>query len=278
MAADQEKAARDRRQERVAKAVWGLLFMTVGALFILDDQGRIDLRERSKLPASQAVDGDPGTRWSSAFSDPQWITIDLGAPVEIARVKLNWETAFATAYRIEVSNDGSHWTTVKDVKDGDGGIDEYEISSRGRYVRVLGTTRATPYGFSLWEMEVYGPGESASPLSRGREATASSTERAGYWVLWSVYWPVFLVAGGLPHLLVPKDGGEQVFGLIVTGCGAFLLLQKLGYIPWTLAQTWPVLLLLAGLLLVTQALAQRKGGSGGSSTLGDGTGSMGGDR
>ena len=89
---------------------------------------------------------------------------------------------------------------------------------------------------------------------------------------------MFLIAGGLPHLLAPKDGGEQVFGLIVTACGVFLQLQKLGHIPWTLAQTWPVLLVLAGLLLVTQALAQRKGSSGGGPGLGDGTGSTGGTR
>ena len=38
-----------------------------------------------------AVDGDPGTRWASEFSDPEWIYVDLGESVEIGAVLLNWE-------------------------------------------------------------------------------------------------------------------------------------------------------------------------------------------
>src|SRR6187551_417177 len=39
--------------------------------------------ENAGTPASAAVDGNPGTRWSSAFADPQWIQIDLGATATI---------------------------------------------------------------------------------------------------------------------------------------------------------------------------------------------------
>ena len=35
--------------------------------------------ENAGTPAAAAVDGNAGTRWSSAFSDPQWIQVDLGA-------------------------------------------------------------------------------------------------------------------------------------------------------------------------------------------------------
>src|SRR5450759_2116874 len=45
-------------------------------------------------PAVNATDGNTGTRWSSAFSDPQWIRIDLGATANITQVVLNWETAY----------------------------------------------------------------------------------------------------------------------------------------------------------------------------------------
>ena len=34
--------------------------------------------ENASFPASAAVDGNTGTRWSSAFSDPQWLEVDLG--------------------------------------------------------------------------------------------------------------------------------------------------------------------------------------------------------
>jgi hypothetical protein len=49
--------------------------------------------ESATFPASSAVDGNPGTRWSSAFSDPQWLQVDLGANATITSVVLDWEAA-----------------------------------------------------------------------------------------------------------------------------------------------------------------------------------------
>jgi hypothetical protein len=260
MAKDKEARARHERQARVASAVWGLVFIAMGALVLLDNAGRIDLRNESRLSAKNAVDGKVDTRWSSAFSEPQWIAIDLGAPAEITRVRLNWEKAFAKDYRIETSDDGSSWTLAREVTDGDGGLDEHELNAHGRYVRVYATRRSTPWGFSLWEFEVIGTmGETSTPglLSQGRRATASSTE-SNYYLTWLTFWPVLLIAGGLPLVLAPKDQGEQVFGFCLTGVGAFLQLERLGLVPWTFGQVWPVLLVGAGLLLVLQALRQSR--------------------
>jgi len=47
--------------------------------------------ENSGFPASNAVDGNTGTRWSSAFSDPQWLEVDLGSTQSICQVTLNWK-------------------------------------------------------------------------------------------------------------------------------------------------------------------------------------------
>jgi len=103
-----------------------------------------------------AVDGNPGTRWESAFSDPQWISVDLGAAQSVGRVYLNWEGAYASSYAIEVSTDGNAWSPVYSTATGDGGIDEITFSPvNARYVRLTGTQRGTPYGYSLWELEVY---------------------------------------------------------------------------------------------------------------------------
>src|SRR4051794_33516034 len=63
--------------------------------------------ENSGTAASKAVDGSMTTRWSSAFSDPQWIRIDLGASASINRVVLTWEAAYAKAYQVQVSTDGA---------------------------------------------------------------------------------------------------------------------------------------------------------------------------
>ncbi|MEU4219518.1 discoidin domain-containing protein [Actinoplanes sp. NPDC026623] len=112
--------------------------------------------ENGTFPASAAVDGNTASRWSSAFSDPQWIQIDLGASYAISQVVLNWEAAYATGYQIQTSADGSAWTTIASTTTGTGGIQTLAVSGTGRYVRMNGTARATPYGYSLWEFQVFG--------------------------------------------------------------------------------------------------------------------------
>jgi beta-glucosidase len=110
--------------------------------------------EREGLEGGMAVDGDMSSRWSSAFSDPQWITLDLGEVTVIDQVLLFWETAYGKEYKIQVSDNGSVYTTVAAVTSGDGGIDRLSIGASGRYVRMIGTKRATEWGYSLWEFQV----------------------------------------------------------------------------------------------------------------------------
>jgi hypothetical protein len=112
--------------------------------------------ESVAFPASNAVDGNLGTRWSSGFSDPQWLQVDLGGTRSICRVTLNWETAYGKAFQIQVSNDGSNWTTINSTTAGTGGDQTINVSGSGRYIRVYGTTRATQWGYSLWEFQVFG--------------------------------------------------------------------------------------------------------------------------
>ncbi|HMD92650.1 MAG TPA: discoidin domain-containing protein [Trebonia sp.] len=107
--------------------------------------------QNSSFPASAAVDGNLGTRWSSAFSDPQWLQVDLGATAAISQVVLYWETAYATAFQIQTSPDGSTWTTIYSTTTGTGGTQTLSAVGAGRYVRMYGTARATQYGYSLWE-------------------------------------------------------------------------------------------------------------------------------
>ena len=113
--------------------------------------------ENGGTPGTNAVDGDYTTRWSSTNSDPQWIYVDLQATYNITRVKLTWETAYATSFQIQVSSDAVNWTNIYTTTTGTGGTNDLTgLSGTGRYVRMYGTVRATTYGYSLWEFEVYG--------------------------------------------------------------------------------------------------------------------------
>ncbi|MFI1091773.1 discoidin domain-containing protein [Streptomyces sp. NPDC020917] len=136
---------------------------------------------------SAAVDGDPGTRWSSLAADPQWLQVDLGSSQPLTQVVLTWETAYATAFQIQASDDGSTWNTLYSTTTGTGGTQTLAVSGSGRYVRMYGTQRATQWGYSLWEFQVYGGAGGGTPpatcgtttAALGKPATASSTENAG---------------------------------------------------------------------------------------------------
>lgn len=112
--------------------------------------------ESAALAGPYAVDGNFGTRWSSGFSDPQSITVDLGVVYTVDRVVLRWESAYGRVYTIQVSTDGGTFTPVFFESTGDGGLDYINLSVPAQYIRMTGTTRGTQWGYSLYEFEVYG--------------------------------------------------------------------------------------------------------------------------
>ncbi|QJC50501.1 family 16 glycosylhydrolase [Paenibacillus albicereus] len=113
-------------------------------------------------PAIAAVDGDAGTRWESAFGDPQWIALDLGGLHRLEEIALHWEGAFASRYRVQLSSAEApgegDWSDAEVVAGGNGGVDRIILPSgtTARQVRILGEARGTAYGYSLWEVEVKG--------------------------------------------------------------------------------------------------------------------------
>jgi len=128
--------------------------------------------ETSAFPASLAVDGSVGTRWSSTFADPAWIAIDLGSSQTFNRVVLRWEAAYGKAYQIQVSNDNASWSTVYTRTAGTGGTEDFTFATTtARYIRMYGTARGTVWGYSLFEFEVY---NSAAPTQYTITASAGS--------------------------------------------------------------------------------------------------------
>jgi hypothetical protein len=126
-------------------------------------------------PASNATDGNLSTRWSSAFSDPQWLEVDLGSAQPVCQVVINWETAYAKAFQIQVSNDNSTWATIYSTTTGTGGTQTLNVSGSGRYIRMYGTTRATQYGYSIYEFQVYGSGSGVNTVTVTNPGTQTST-------------------------------------------------------------------------------------------------------
>ncbi|MCF3123645.1 beta-N-acetylglucosaminidase domain-containing protein [Streptomyces arenae] len=112
--------------------------------------------ETKDFPASAAVDGDPGTRWSSPAKDGAWWQAELAEPVRLGQVVLRWQDAYAAGYRVQTSSDGRTWRTAATVRDGRGGREAVRMDARDtRFIRVQGDERATRFGYSLWSVEAY---------------------------------------------------------------------------------------------------------------------------
>lgn len=152
------------------------LFINGGILFsqnlALQKPVSVGSFESGSLLGSNAVDGDMNTRWSSEWSDPQWIYVDLEQPYAIDRVVIYWEGSFAIQYQVQVSTNAIQWTSVATITNGNGGTDTINFTSQNaRYIRMYGTQRNSisgfQYGYSIYELEVYGevPSDDASLLS-----------------------------------------------------------------------------------------------------------------
>jgi aryl-phospho-beta-D-glucosidase BglC (GH1 family) len=136
--------------------------------------------EASTLAAAYAVDGNSGTRWGSTLGvDPQWITVDLGNTYKISQIKINWEAAYGKNFLVQVSADNASWTTLQNVQNNTSLSNDFtNLSGTGRYVRIYGTARGTTYGYSIYELEVYGT-LSAPNLALNKPTTVSSIEGSG---------------------------------------------------------------------------------------------------
>ncbi|MGI4835344.1 MAG: glycosyl hydrolase [Janthinobacterium lividum] len=128
-------------------------------------------QESAATGPANAADRDINSRWASALgAGPQYVQLDFGAPQALGRVQLSWEAAYAQQYQLQTSLDGTTWTTIQTVTDGDGGLDDLPgLQARARYLRIYATQRGTAYGYSLYEVETFGP---AAALGTAPAATA----------------------------------------------------------------------------------------------------------
>ncbi len=111
----------------------------------------------SALGVANAVDANTSTRWAAKDGSPtQWLYVDLGQRFTISRVRLNWGQGYASAYKVQVSNDAKTWTDVYSTTTGNGAVDDIVgLQGLARYVRVQCSARSGGWNLSMRELEVY---------------------------------------------------------------------------------------------------------------------------
>lgn len=123
-----------------------------------------------------ATDGHADTAWRAKVGEREWVHVDLGGPARVDGVRLSWGEGYATAYHIDVSDDGRAWATVHATEAGRGGSEEVALpTTTARHVRLVATRRAGAGGYALREWEVlgtggvaYAPGPTPAPRADGR--------------------------------------------------------------------------------------------------------------
>lgn len=117
--------------------------------------------ETADFPASAAIDGKADTRWSSPAEDGAWLQLELARPTRVGRLELRWQDAYASRYRIQVSEDGRNWRTAATVGNGKGGREAVGMDAPDtRFIRIQGVERATRFGCSLWSVAAYAVADS----------------------------------------------------------------------------------------------------------------------
>ncbi len=81
-------------------------------------------------------------------------------------------------YQIQVSPNGSTWTTVYSTTTGKGFHEELAVSGTGRYVRLAVNKRSSAYGYSLYDFDVYGTG--GNPVQPPAHAPAPTFSRLAW--------------------------------------------------------------------------------------------------
>ena len=116
------------------------------------------MKEKDYQP-EEAFDGNLGSRYAAAsYESGVTLGVDLGKTYKVSSVAFKWENAYATEYNIQVSKDGKAYDTVKTMTADKAETIEVPLDEavEARYVRIECVKNALNYGYSLWEMGVYG--------------------------------------------------------------------------------------------------------------------------
>ena len=102
---------------------------------------------------------------------------------------ITWILLFAAAYRLQLSDDGTAWRDVYETQQAPGGEETLSLGlQQARYIRMQGIRRATQWGYSLYEMEVYRHDAATPRLSPVHFIRLELTDRDGKPLSENFYW------------------------------------------------------------------------------------------
>ena len=132
--------------------------------------------------AELAFDNNPSSRWSSVFSDNQWVEAYFDRPVGVKKIDILWETARAADFSIQLLNRQTNWVEVGRRTDASGPSDALSFSRpiNALGIRIQCDRRATEWGNSIYEVYVSG-------VTKGTPPPQNLTKFRGQPTAWQLY-------------------------------------------------------------------------------------------
>ncbi len=155
--------ARDANGKTASTTLMVTIYDPESTDLLLNRRAFASTEENNDRKAVFAVDGNVATRWSSVYSNNQWLAVEMEASKSIQQVKLHWEAAYGKDYEIQVSLNGTDWTTVFHETAGNGQWDVINLDEvEAKFIRMKGNVKATQWGFSLFAFQAFAEADASS--------------------------------------------------------------------------------------------------------------------
>lgn len=129
------------------------------------------------------IDGSSTTRWVTDQGVGEWCVLDFGGEVTINQVDIDWEAAFASGYKLQISSDGTSWTDIfttttnSPTFTSNHGPDSVTgLSATGRFLRLLSTALDVDPYMSIWSIVCDGTAGTSWRLTRTGSSGVNVTE------------------------------------------------------------------------------------------------------
>jgi hypothetical protein len=177
----------------------------------------------AKVQASSAMPGyepehvldeNPKTGWRSRPGDAQWLIVDFVRQRDYGGLRIDWDSVdYATAYRVETSDDAQTWTTAWVVANGKGRRDWiYMPDAESRYVRISLERSSRGQGYGITKVAIQ-PLEFSDTPNQFFDALAADSTTGSYpkyFYKRQTYWTVVGVDGDEKNGLLNEEGMLEV--------------------------------------------------------------------
>ncbi|MEO8604074.1 MAG: discoidin domain-containing protein [bacterium] len=157
------------------------------------------------------LDGNQFTRWKSgALNTEQWLQLDFARGREYGGLSIDWDAEdYALAYDVQASDDGTNWTTLSRVTQGNGGRDYiYLPDGESHALRIAMQKSSRGQGYGIRQIAVL-PLELAASPNHFFEQMARDAPPGTYPKYFSgkqSYWTVVGVDGDTKEALLNEEG------------------------------------------------------------------------